>query len=61
MMLAVLKRSSLIGKTDNIQVEKINYSIDEVKKEYENISKKITNLQISLDKHNQTYEFEVDI
>ena len=39
----------------------INYDLDLIKKEYERISKEIMEMQIALDKHNQTYEFEVEI
>lgn len=39
----------------------INYDLDLIKREYERISEEIMAMQIALDKHNQTYEFEVDI
>ena len=39
----------------------INYDLDLIKSEYERISEEIMLMQIALDKHNQTYEFEVDI
>ncbi len=39
----------------------INYDLDLVKTEYERISEEIMEMQIALDKYNQTYEFEVDI
>lgn len=61
MMSVMPKESRLIGSTDNIQVDVINYSIDDVKEAYAAISKKITDLQLALDKHNQTYEFEIEI
>ena len=38
-----------------------NYDIEEVKKDYESIDEQIMLLQIALDKHNQTEEFEVNI
>lgn len=39
----------------------INYDLDEVKADYERIDKEIAEMQIALDKYNQTFEFEVDI
>lgn len=39
----------------------INYDLDLVKAEYEKISEEIMAMQIALDKHNQTFEFEVAI
>lgn len=38
----------------------VNYSIDEVKKDYEEIDSKIAAMQIALDKFNQTFEFDVE-
>lgn len=39
----------------------LNYDLDQVKREYELISNEIMQLQIALDRHNQTIEFDVDI
>ncbi len=39
----------------------INYDLDLVKKDYEAINKEIMDLQMALDKHNQTFEFEIDV
>ena len=39
----------------------INYDLELVKKEYERIDSEIAEMQIALDKHNQTFEFEVEI
>lgn len=39
----------------------INYDLELIKKEYENISIKIMEMQMALDKYNQTVQFEVDI
>lgn len=39
----------------------INYDLELIKKEYERIDKQIAEMQISLDKYNQTFEFEVEI
>ena len=37
----------------------INYDLESVRKEYERIDMEITEMQIALDKYNQTVEFEV--
>lgn len=39
----------------------INYDLDVVKADYEKVCSEIMELQIALDKYNQTFEFEVDI
>ena len=39
----------------------INFDIEVVKKEYEELDSQIATMQIALDKFNQTFEFEVDI
>ena len=39
----------------------INFDIELVKKEYEELDSQIAIMQIELDKFNQTFEFEVDI
>ena len=39
----------------------INYDIELVKKEYEEIDAEIAAMQIALDKFNQTFEFEVEV
>ena len=39
----------------------INYDLELVKNEYELVSKSITEMQMTLDKYNQTVQFEVDI
>lgn len=39
----------------------INYDLDLIKQEYEKVSETIMNMQMALDKYNQTAEFEVDI
>lgn len=39
----------------------VNYDLDIIKAEYERISTEIMNLQIALDKYNQTFEFEVEL
>lgn len=39
----------------------INYDLELIKKEYERVSLKILEMQMALDRHNQTEQFEVDI
>lgn len=39
----------------------INYDLEQVKKEYEAIDALISEMQMALDKYNQTVEFEVEI
>ena len=39
----------------------INYDLELIKKEYENVSVKIMEMQMALDRYNQTVQFEVDI
>ncbi|MCR4618769.1 MAG: hypothetical protein K5669_11380 [Lachnospiraceae bacterium] len=39
----------------------INYDLDLVKREYERVDMQIAEMQIALDKYNQTFEFEVQI
>ena len=39
----------------------INYDLELIKKEYESVSAKIMEMQMALDKYNQTFEFEVEI
>lgn len=39
----------------------INYDLDLIKKEYEKVDSQIAQMQIALDKYNQTFEFEVEV
>ena len=39
----------------------LNYDKEQVKADFEEISRKIYSMQLALDKYNQTYEFEIDI
>ena len=39
----------------------INYDLELIKSEYERIDSEISQMQLSLDKYNQTVEFDVDI
>lgn len=38
----------------------INYDLELIKKEYESVSAKIMEMQMALDKYNQTVQFECD-
>lgn len=39
----------------------INYDLDLIKREYEDVSERIMEMQMSLDRYNQTVKFEVDL
>lgn len=39
----------------------LNYDVEIVNNDYKRISQKIFNLQLALDKYNQTFKFEIDI
>ena len=39
----------------------INYDLETVSKDYERIDAELAQMQIALDKYNQTYEFEVNV
>ena len=39
----------------------INYDLELIKKEYESVSKTIMEMQMTLDKYNQTVQFEVEL
>lgn len=43
------------------EYEYINYDLEIVNKDYEVIDAQIAAMQIALDKHNQTFEFEVEL
>lgn len=54
--------TSLFGhKTPAPEYEFINYDLELVKADYERIDSEIMEMQIALDKYNQTFEFEVAI
>ena len=52
---AYISRNSIPG------YKYINYDLELIKKEYESTSAKITEMQMALDKYNQTVQFEVNI
>ena len=50
------------GTRNNVpEYRYINYDLELIKKEYEAVSKTIMEMQMALDKYNQTVQFEVDI
>ncbi|MCR4891170.1 MAG: hypothetical protein K5989_03160 [Lachnospiraceae bacterium] len=53
--------SSYISRKAVPEYRYINYDLDLVKKDYETVSRKIMEMQMALDKYNQTVEFDVDI
>lgn len=48
-----------VGRNPAPEYRYINYDLESVRKEYERIDMEITEMQIALDKYNQTVEFEV--
>ena len=55
------EQRSYISRNAVPEYRYINYDLDLVKKEYERISLVIMEMQMALDKYNQTVQFEVDI
>ena len=49
------------GRNQVPEYQYINYDLDVVKADYEKVNEEILMMQMALDKHNQTFEFEVDI
>lgn len=49
------------GRNQVPEYQYINYDLDVVKADYEKVNEEIMVMQMALDKHNQTFEFEVDI
>lgn len=58
---ARVEQRSYISRNTVPEYRYINYDLDLVKREYEVISRKIMEMQMALDKYNQTEQFEVDI
>lgn len=56
-----VEQHSYGGRNSVPEYRYINYDLKLVKGEYEEISKKIMEMQMALDKYNQTVEFEVEI
>jgi hypothetical protein len=44
-----------------VEYRYVNYDLERVKKDYDEISKVLFEMQMKLDEHNQTVEFDVDI
>ena len=49
------------GRSANPEYQYINYDLEKVKEDFELISHEIMEMQMALDKYNQTFEFEVEI
>jgi len=56
-----LKTSIYSSKKMAAEYEYINYDIETVNADYERVDAEIAEMQLALDKYNQTVEFEVDI
>lgn len=52
---------SNVGRNSNPEYRYINFNLDYIKKEYARVSEEIMEIQIALDMHNHTFEFEVAI
>ena len=50
-----------ISRKTSPEYQYINFDLELVKKEYEELDARIATMQIELDKFNQTFEFEVNI
>lgn len=44
-----------------VEYRYVNYDLEQVKRDYDEISKLLFEMQMKLDEHNQTVEFDVDI
>lgn len=49
------------SRSSKPEYQYINYDLDLIKREYEQIDAEVSAMQIALDKYNQTVEFDVDI
>ena len=58
---ARVEQHSYMSRNSVPEYKYINYDLELIKKEYENVSEKIMEMQMALDKYNQTVQFEVDI
>lgn len=56
-----VEQSSYMSRNTVPEYRYINYDLDLIKKEYDVVSKKIMEMQMALDKYNQTVQFEVNI
>lgn len=55
------EKRSYMSRNSVPEYRYINYDLELVKNEYELVSKSIMEMQMALDKYNQTVQFEVDI
>lgn len=55
------EQHSYVSRNAVPEYKYINYDLDLVKKEYESVSRTIMEMQMALDKYNQTVQFEVEI
>jgi len=58
---ARVEPQSYMSRNSVPEYKYINYDLELIKKEYEIVSAKIMEMQMALDKYNQTVQFEVDI
>ena len=58
---ARIEQHSYMSRNSVPEYKYINYDLELIKKEYETVSVKIMEMQMALDKYNQTVQFEVDI
>ncbi len=49
------------GRSANPEYQYINYDLATIKQDFEKVSHEIMEMQMALDKYNQTFEFEVEI
>ena len=55
------EQASYGNRAASPEYQYINYDLELIKQEYERVSTEIMNMQLALDKYNQTFEFEVEI
>ncbi len=55
------EQTAFSNRSSAPEYQYINYDLELIKKEYEEVSEQIMNLQLALDKYNQTFEFEVEL
>lgn len=55
------EEDSFMGKNSVPEYRYINYNLNVVRKDYDIISQKIMEMQMALDKYNQTVSFDVDL
>lgn len=56
-----ISSDTFIGRKTTPEYRYINFDLNLVKEEYERIDNEIAQMQIALDKYNQTVEFEVEV